>query len=77
MLCLKLEESLPVNSGKTCSIHIANNGYKSIKSIVGKVRYDTPIWECGYGGKHKPKGRAGKRMKYNMRFNKGAKKPSQ
>ena len=45
-------------------------GNKLSEIFAGKVKRQTPIWECGRDYGIKPKGRAGKRKKYNIRFNK-------
>lgn len=54
MLRLELYRTLPCYFGRSCNVYIANNGYKSIETMAGKVRYNTPIWECCSNG-HKYK----------------------
>jgi len=47
------------------------NKNKAIEIFAGKVKRQTPIWECGRDYGIKPVGRVGKRKKYNARFNNG------
>lgn len=47
MLRLKLYKELPIYYGKKCSVYVASNGYKTIETVVGKVRYNTYVVECG------------------------------
>ena len=62
---LTLEEIHPNNYGETCSTYTASNGYTTVKTIVGKVRYQAPILECCLGkDRHRLSGRAKKRSKY-------------
>lgn len=56
------------------NLHNDANGYHIGR--IGKVKSQTPIWECG-GHIAGPSGRSGKRKKYNARFNKGLTKINQ
>ena len=81
-MTLKLELSSIENSYKSTSLGIyqivnkdgiykhSDNQVTKIKIVTaGKVRNQTPRWECCLGKeRHKISGRANKRMKYKKRF---------